>query len=405
MDAACESGSERTRPAPAEHTGWVGTPIRHPLVDAVTARVVRVDGRGRVLRLSPPMADLLRRRRHRRRVVLVSSERSRLTVGLRSALVEAGAAWVVHDDRGDLRDGLTGRPYDAVDDAGIPVEELGVEKVEFPEIGPAVDTRVQLTIDLTVLHLPAHDMSLGGALETISQAVSGSLPVSWGVTEPMLSAWDRWALTQHARHAAPEPLRMLVEGPHLSATVTARVTEHGTEETMSITVDVVHPPTETPSTRASTGLTGALAEIARDSLPTFALVVAREGEVDRCVCAVTYPPPNPVALLIGAPSVKRLGLDLTALPTGETVRVVGRPSLPAFVVPLGDASTPGWDALHQTLEAVGPERLATLVSPPLLQAWEEDLDEFDLLDESRVQGEASGSEAGDMEEGRDDSAS
>lgn len=132
MEAACESASERTPRAPAEHTGPVGTPIRHPLVDAVTARVVRVDGRGRVLRLSPPMADLLGRRRQRRRVVLVSSERSRLTVGLRSALVEAGAAWVVHDDRGDLRDGLTGRPYDSVDDAGVPVEELGVERVEFP---------------------------------------------------------------------------------------------------------------------------------------------------------------------------------------------------------------------------------------------------------------------------------
>ncbi|WP_156463371.1 DUF6177 family protein [Frigoribacterium sp. Leaf172] len=366
----------------------MGTPIQHPLVDAVTSRVVRVDGRGRVLRLSPPLADLLRRRRHRRRVVLVSSERSRLTVGLRSALVEAGAAWVVHDDRGDLRDGLTGRPYVDVDDAGTPVEEVGTEVVEFPEISQAIDTRIQLTVDLTILHRAAHDTSLGGAVELIAEAVSGSLPVSWGVTEPLLHPWDRWVMTQHARHAAPEPLRILAEGPHLSGTVTARVTEHGIEETVSVTVDVVDDVEGDSLDAGITRLTDALAEIARRSLPTFALVVAREGEADRCVCAVTYPPPNPVALLIGAPSVRRLGLELATLPTGDDAKVVGRPSLPAFVLPLGDARTAGWDALHQTLEAVGPERLATLVSSPLLQTWEEDLQEFDLLH----QGDADGAE-------------
>jgi hypothetical protein len=186
--------------------------------------------------------------------------------------------------------------------------------------------------------------------------------------------------------SAPEPLRILAEGPHLSATITARVTEHGIEETISVTVDVIDAVAGDSLDAGIARLTDALGDIAQRSLPTFALVVAREGEADRCVCAVTYPPPNPVALLIGAPSVRRLGLDLAALPTGDITKVVGRPTLPAFVVPLGDARTPGWDALHQTLEAVGPERLATLVSSPLLQAWEEDLHEFDLLNESAVEG-------------------
>jgi hypothetical protein len=331
------------------------------------------------------MADLLRRRRHRRRVVLVSSERSRLTVGLRSALVDAGAAWVVHDEQGDLRDGLTGRPYSDVDDAGTPIEELGAETVEFPEIGAAVDTTVQLTVDLTILHHASHDTSLGGALETIAEAVSGTLPVSWGVTEPLLHPWDRWVMTQHARHSAPEPLRILAEGPHLSATITARVTEHGIEETISVTVDVIDAVAGDSLDAGIARLTDALGDIAQRSLPTFALVVAREGEADRCVCAVTYPPPNPVALLIGAPSVRRLGLDLAALPTGDITKVVGRATLPAVVGPLG-AGGGRWDALHKTLEAVGPERLATLVSSPLLQAWEEDLHEFDLLNESAVEG-------------------
>ena len=365
----------------------MGTPIRHPLVDAITSRVVRVDSRARVVRLSPPMADLLSRRRSRRRPVVVTSERSRLTVGLRAALVDAGGAWVVEGRAGALRDGLTGLPYADLDAAGHPVEEApGPLPVELPVLEAAVDTTSQLSVDLTVLHRASHDTSLGGAVEVLGRAVSGEGPASWGATEPLAHPWDRWVLTQHARHAAPETVRVVVEGPHLSGTVTARVTEHGIEETTALTVDVRADGVGDGLDAAIGRLTSALGEIAGSSLPTFALVVAREGETDRCVRAVTYPPANPVALLIGAPSVKRLGLELSAIPSPRPVVVVGRPRLPAYVVPLGDASTSGWQALHETLDAVGPERLATLVATPLLQAWEEDLGEMDLLHESSVEG-------------------
>jgi hypothetical protein len=365
----------------------VGTPLRHPLIDAVTPRVVRVDSRARVVRLSAPLADLLARRRGRRRVVLVTGEASRLTVGTRAALVQAGAAWAVHDENGDLRDGLTGSPYADLDDAGHPRGpgddgSAADDDVVVPVVREAVDTTAQLSVDLTVLHRASHDTSLGGAVEVLAAAVSGSQPDRWGETEPLRRPWDRWVLTQHARHAAPELVRVVVEGPHLSGTVTARVTEHGIEETTALTVSVPSSAEGDPVDSAVARLTEALADIARTSLPTFALVVAREGEADRSVRAVTYPPPNPVVLLIGAPSVARLGLELSSIPVPRPVAVVGRPRLPAYVVPLGDASTSGWDALHETLEAVGPERLAEMVSPPLLEAWEEDLHEHDLLHES-----------------------
>ncbi|KQS22720.1 hypothetical protein ASG05_04145 [Frigoribacterium sp. Leaf186] len=356
------------------------------MVDAISSRAVRVDSRARVVRLSRPLADLLGRPASGRRVVLVTSERSRLTVGLRAALVAAGGVWAVHDDADRLRDGLTGVPYDDVDAAAAELDASAVDAPaaeRLPVIADAVDTTCQLSVDLTVLHRASHDTSLGGALETLAAAASGSFPTRWGATEPLVHAWDRWVLTQHARHEAPETVRVVVEGPHLSATVTARVTDHGIEETTAVTVDV----TDGSLDEAIARLTDALAEIARSSLPTFALVIAREGESDRCVRAVTYPPPNPVALLIGAPSVRRLGLERSTLDAERPVVVVGRPRLPAFVVPLGDAGTSGWNALHRTLEAVGPERLAQLVASPLLQAWEEDLHELDLLHESTLEGD------------------
>ncbi|KQO46563.1 MULTISPECIES: DUF6177 family protein [unclassified Frigoribacterium] len=353
------------------------------MVDAITSRAVRVDSRARVVRLSRPLADLLGRPATGRRVVLVTGERSRLTVGLRAALVAAGGVWAIHDDKGRLRDGLTGVPYADVDAAATePDVAAAVPALEpLPIIADAVDTTCQLTVDLTVLHRASHDTSLGGAVETLGAAVSGSVPTRWGTTEPLGHVWDCWVLTQHARHQAPETVRVVVEGPHLSATITARVTDHGIEETTALTVDV----TEGSLDDAIARLTDALGHIAESSLPTFALVIAREGESDRCVRAVTYPPPNPVALLIGAPSVRRLGLERSALDAERPVVVVGRPRLPAFVVPLGDAATSGWNALHRTLEAVGPERLAQLVASPLLQAWEEDLHELDLLHESSTE--------------------
>jgi hypothetical protein len=363
----------------------VGTPIRHPLIDAVTPRVVRVDSKARVVRLSAPLADLLARRRSRRRIVLVTGESSRLTVGTRAALVHAGAAWAVHDEHGALRDGLTGSAYADLDDAGHPREpsDAPAEPARPPVHRDAVDTTAQLTVDLTVLHRDGHDTSLGGAVEALAQAVAGSQPDRWGETEPLRRPWDRWVLTQHARHAAPELVRIVVEGPHLSGTVTARVTENGIEETTALTVSVPSASGADAVDAAVARLTGALSEIASTSLPTFALVVAREGEPDRSVRAVTYPPPNPVVLLIGAPSVASLGLELSSIPVARAVTVVGGPRLPAYVVPLGDASTSGWEALHDTLDAVGPDRLAEMVSPPLLEAWEDDLDDHDLLHESR----------------------
>lgn len=360
----------------------MGTPIRHPLVDAVTPRVVRVDGRARVVRLSRPFAEVLARPVRGRRVVLVTDEGSRLTVGLRAALVAAGGVWVVTDGAGALRDGLTGAPYADVDAAALPVEQQP-RGTTPPVVADAQGTTAQLTVDLTVLHRASHDTSLGGPVEALAAAVGDAVPTRWGESEPLQHRWDRWVLTQHARHAAPDTVRVVVEGDRLSATVTARVTEHGIEETTSLTVEVLAGEDGAVDLdAASERLTAALAQLARTSLPTFALVVAREGEPDRSVRAVTYPPPNPLALLIGAPSVKRLGLDASGLDAERPVVVVGRPRLPGFVVPLGDSATSGWTALHRTLDAVGPERMSTLVAPPLLQAWEDDLREFDLLHES-----------------------
>lgn len=357
----------------AEFNGGVDTPIRHPLVDEITARVVRVESRARVVRLSAPFADLLSRPALAgRRVVLVTPESSRLTIGLRSALVAAGGVWVATTASG-YRDGITGVDHRSLDDVVAPLTSPAAASADpLPRtISDAIGVTAQLSVDVTLLHGADDDTLLGEAVEAMGMAIGGYHPRAWGFSEPLENPWDAWAMTQNARHRAPAPIRLLVEGERLSAAVTARVTERGLEETIALTADV-------PGGAAGLGdaiarLGEALSMLTRTSLPTFALVLAREGEPDRCFRPVTYPPPNPVVLLIGAPSVRRLELDERIFADGQSVVVVGDPARPAFLLPLGDARHSGWDALHDALDSVGSARLTTLVEPPLLQAWEDDL--------------------------------
>ncbi|AMM21750.1 hypothetical protein AX769_18360 [Frondihabitans sp. PAMC 28766] len=355
----------------------MGTPIRHPLIDEITERVALVESRARVIRLSPALADLLARPvALGRTLVLLTPESSRVTIGLRSALVAARAVWAVVTADG-YRDGITGIDHHTLDEAAAGHAPDIEPSADFdglpPSISAASEVTTQLSVDVTLLHRATHDTLLGGAVESISAAIGGYRPLAWGLSEPLEKSWDRWVLTQDARHRAPDPTRIIVEGEHVSAAVTTRVTDRGLEETVALTADV--PGGRAGLDAAIERLRAALGDLTRTSLPTFALVLAREGEADRSFRPVTYPPPNPVVLLIGAPSVRRLDLGENTFAPSQDVDVVGRPTLPAFLLPLGSADRSGWEALHDALDSVGSERLTTLVDEPLLDAWEGDLHE------------------------------
>lgn len=365
-----------------ELNGGVGTPIRHPLVDEVTPQVIRIDSRARVVRLSAPLADLLTRPRMAgRTVVIVTGEQSRVTIGLRSALVAAGGLWLVATEQG-FRDGITGADSSTINDAVRPrsrTEANGPRDEPRTLISSLTDSdsgTVQVSVDVTVLHRPGHGGSdhegvLGGVVDVLAEAVGGYRPRAWGASEPLEKSWDRWAMTQDARHRSPEPSRLIVEGDRFSAAITARVSDHGIEETIALTADV---PGGSAGLDDAIGRVGsALAALTETELPTFALVLAREGEPDRTFRPVAYPAPNPVVLLIGAPSVRRLDLDRSTFAPDQVVVLAGTATRPAYLLPLGDSARSGWEALHDALDSVGSARLTTLVDPPLLHAWEDDL--------------------------------
>ncbi|MCU1526573.1 MAG: hypothetical protein JWP75_336, partial [Frondihabitans sp.] len=350
----------------------MGTPIRHPLVDEITARVVRIESRARVVRLSAPLADLLEKPVLAGRVVvLVTPETSRLTIGLRSALMAVGGMWLVTTGSG-FRDGITGIDHRSLDEAAAapsPSEDDDAPAMPVESTATAAaDVAAQVSVDVTVLHTPDADAAaagvLGGALEALCDAIGGYRPRAWGRSEPLEMTWDRWVMTEDARHRAPHPTRIIVEGENFSAAITARMTGRGFEETIALTADIPGGPAGLDSVIGR--LETALGQLTRTSLPTFALVLAREGEPDRCFRPVTYPPPNPLVLLIGAPSVRRLELDEAIFAGEQDVVVVGAPARPAYLLPLWNSQRSGWKELNDALDSVGSERIKTLVEPPLL---------------------------------------
>lgn len=352
-----------------------------------------------MVRLTPAFAELLARTPGRgRRFVLVTPETSRLTVGLRSALVASHGVWFVTTAAG-YRDGLTGVDHaghgaaalDAALRAEIPDGGRSDDKGEAGSGAKAADEvetangpgailsslreaaadeiTAQLSIDVSTVHGRAD--SVGRVVETVAAAVGGGRARAWGTSEPLLRPWDVVVMTEEARLRGASASRFVVEGDGFSAAITARATRRGLEETVALTVDV--PGGGADLDAAIARAQRALESLARATKVSFALVLARQGERDRSFRAVTYPPPNPVVLLIGTGAVERLDLHRGVFADEQDVRIVGGPAHPAFLLPLGDSRKSGWEALTDALDSVGTERLTALVGPPLLDAWEDDL--------------------------------
>jgi hypothetical protein len=74
-----------------------------------------------------------------------------------------------------------------------------------------------------------------------------------------------------------------------------------------------------------------------------------------------------VALLIGPPLVRKLGLDPTALRDQFGAIVAGRPRLPGLVFPLLPGPTIGPDRLAKIMATIGPAKLRTWLGTGFLQ--------------------------------------
>ena len=350
----------------------MGTTKRHPLVDSVTDRIVRVELRSPIVRLSPPLAAVLADGdavadgdNGGRVTVLVTPETSRLTPALRVALAASPARWMVRREQGGYRDGFSGAFFANLEAVALGLGTEAEAPPAFPTQAPSTgavdasgDAIAHLSIDATVVHEPSSGRDFGGVLAVLTEAVGRTRPRSWGWDEPLSTHWDPWVLTQHIRHVAPETSKVFVEGEGLSAVLTVRFLDYGIEETVAMTVAVADGALGIDSALAR--VCNAMEGLATSSTPTFALVLARASDADRLIRPVAYPTPNPCMLFIGAPAVDLLEIAADSFPK-HGVRMMGQADRPALLLTLGDSHHDGWDALHDALERVGSDRLPLLL--------------------------------------------
>ncbi|MFJ3384495.1 MULTISPECIES: DUF6177 family protein [unclassified Curtobacterium] len=344
--------------------------VRHPLIDDVVGRAIVVDSGSQVVWLTEALGSLLRRAAASdRMVVLRTGPDAAITPALRHALGAHGAAWAVTDADGTMRDGRTGVVADGIDD----FVRNGPELLGVPSPGLDVATQSvrQISIDLTLRHHAERAVDIGSAIEALCHTV-GTCPDRWGTAEPLALPWDRWVVTQYAKHESPGISTSYAVGDGFSATMTAHLDDGVVVETMSAVLTV---PDEGTDPRLAERMLEAVHRVAEDVVPVFGVVMQRRGDADHLVRAVAHAEPSPLAVVVGPEAVSFLDRgDVWPPPHTSTSPFGGRGLAPGdaddqgLIVRLED----GWTALESFLDRIDEDRFLQLVGgAPLDPAHDE----------------------------------
>lgn len=342
-------------------TSASGAQTWHPLVDFVGAGFVGMSTDSDLVWLSPARADLLLGAIHHGvAVILESGPRTRLTEPMREALTEAGGLWVVRSADGTRFDALTGRQLPR---PGGPVVADGEDQARASAwlVGDSASLTVQLIISWSVRLKAEQDTLLGGSVETFLTALGLPLPIGWGPHEPVTEPWFRPALTGYVRDRMPQPSRVIVlgEGSSVALTMTVQRTSHGVEE--MVTGLVALESTTVADDALTARLVAALKALADGTMPLFAFAMARMGRSDLTASAHIPGLPLPVAMLIGPPGVRQLGIDVPSQVQRWQAVAVGRARLPGLVYPLMPTSESDTHRLADILGDMDPALLASVL--------------------------------------------
>ena len=341
-------------------------PVEHPLLDFGGPGFAATETRAPVVFLTEGRVNLLAATEAAgKRAVLVTDELSVLTPALAAVWREAGAAWVVRSHsrvggrpptRHSLREGFRGRKLDSVGEVLTASPVRGVDDVDVGFLRPTPADAVQLSVLVSLRHPARSGTLLGGPAAGLAELVTGRPPRVWGAHEPVGEVWDREALTTFVRGQMPGPRLTVVSGDGFAATLTVQRTSSGIEEITEAQLGLGVPSTVAFGELRRRLLTW-LAELTGTSMPLVALILARPGRADLMVPPLLTHPPTPLALLIGPPGVRGMGVDVDAMVTRFGARRVGRPRIPGVLFDLGTLGEPGWQRLDAVLSAVGRDQV------------------------------------------------
>lgn len=330
--------------APVTADGIAPAPVpaaAQPAVDVLTDQVAVVLQDRPVAAMTTWLSDALAAAlTSGRGMQLVTPAHTRLSLPTSSLLIGPGTRWVVQDGRGGYYDGRSGAVLRWHDGAFTTVEapEEGTPVHPAFQRIPATDER-QLLLSLHLRH-PADDrLVLGGALETVCRALTGSPPSGWGTAEPAPHPWSRHRLTERAQERSPAPTWFVAVGDPRArpaiATLTVSRTTGGVEE--QLTFAAGYGPDETLPLGGLTGLAGRL--VREHRLVSLSAQV-RVGRRDLTVPAHLQAPPVPVGFALGSDEVREIGAaHARRAPIAEKPVELGPTAAPALYFPLGDGTS------------------------------------------------------------------
>jgi len=335
--------------------------VDHPLVDGYGPGWIATETRADVVPLTAGMSDLLHRvATAGERPIVVSGDFSRMTRPLAEALTAVGGHWVIRTAHDGCYDARTGTSLERPQDALAP----GRAATHPAFVRAAVAARLQLVATVSTRHRVSRPVRLGGVLEAASEAFAGRAPAVWGPTEPLVAPWNRDDLTEYSRRRMPADSRWaaVAHGDHpLVGTLEVVRTSEGLEETTHVWADVAGAGEERADALALEARRF-LGRAAGIGMPLLGVALAAIGSPDLALRCTAAPQPEPLALLIGPPGVRALGLEPGRWASDFGAAVVGSPRLPAVLLPLGTASGGGWNRLAEVLGALDSGRVAELLA-------------------------------------------
>jgi hypothetical protein len=339
--------------------------VEHPLVDAGGQGWVGTETRADVVALTAGMSDFLSRvARGGDRPIIVTGEFSRMTQPLAEVLSAVQGHWVVrteHDGFFDARSGVR---------LASPAAVLEGHRIRTPDdvhplyLRAPVVGRLQLVATVSSRHRVSRPVRLGGVFEAASELLTGQAPAAWGGLEPFLAPWSREDLTERSRSRVPLDSRWAGVGggeQPLVGTIHVARTSEGLEETTRVWADIAAAgdPRAGSIAQEAHRLLGRAAGIA---MPLVGIAFAAIGAPDLSRRPTATAPPEPLALLIGPPGVRALGVDPRAWTANVGGTTVGSPRLPGVLLPLGSVDGGGWQRLSDIFATVEGDRLAQVLA-------------------------------------------
>ncbi|MFJ2661327.1 DUF6177 family protein [Arthrobacter koreensis] len=142
-----------------------------------------------------------------RRFVLLTPSASSLTLPLSALFNGDSASWMATGSDGGFFDAVTGQAQTW--DGGT-LQPAGTVADDFlaAERSPGAYFHVRAS----VVHPASLSTRAGTFTERVFDAVTGSLPVGWGLYEPVSETWDASAFSDYCYGRAPLPSRLVVLG-------------------------------------------------------------------------------------------------------------------------------------------------------------------------------------------------